>query len=262
VIRGALRRYLPWPYFIARSLYRKVRKERLDGPTAAIVECLYGGGDLRVLWGPFAGMRYITRSGSGLLPKLLGGYEMELHDAVRESLARGYDRVINVGCGEGYYVVGYALSLPGAVIAAYDTDPLARQRLRELARHNGVDGRIVIRGACGHRHLGSGGRTLIICDCEGCEKDLLDPSRVPGLTAADLLVELHDFVDPTICATIVARFGGTHEITLVEARKDRLGYPAAILKPLDPEQRRFALCEGRPAGMRWAWMKAHRPCAT
>ncbi len=259
MIRNALRRGLPGPYFLARSLYRKIRPERLDGPAAAIVKRLYGGGGLHVLWGPFAGMRYIPfASGSGLLPKLLGGYEMELHGAVRESLARGYDRIVNVGCGEGYYAVGYALALPAAKVEAYDIDSLARQRLRELARLNGVE--IDIRSACGHQDLAAGqGRTLIVCDCEGCEKDLLDPARVPGLSDADLLVELHDFIDPTISATLAARFGGTHEIAIVDAREDRSEYPAAILEPLDPEQRRLALWEGRPAGMRWAWMKAPRP---
>ncbi|HEV2845455.1 MAG TPA: hypothetical protein VG477_11460 [Thermoanaerobaculia bacterium] len=258
MIRDALRRGLPWPYFLARSLYRKIRKERLEGPAAAIVSRLYGGGDLRVLWGPFAGMRYIPfASGSGLLPKLLGGYEMEIHGAVRESLARGYDRVVNVGCGEGYYAVGSALALPEARVEAYDTDPLARQRLRELARLNGVE--IEARSACGHQDLAVQGRTLIVCDCEGYEKELLDPARVPGLDGADLLVELHDFLDPTISATLAARFGGSHEIAFVEAREDHPDYPAAILEPLDPEQRRLALWEGRPAGMRWAWMKAPRP---
>lgn len=258
MIRNALRRGLPWSYFLARSLYRKIRPERLKGPAAAIVERLYSGGGPRVLWGPFAGMRYISfASGSGLLPKLLGGYEMELHGAVRESLARGYDRIVNVGCGEGYYAVGYALALPAAQVEAYDVDPLARQRLRELARLNGVE--IDVRSACGHQDLAVKGRTLIVCDCEGCEKDLLDPARVPGLSGADLLVELHDFVDPAISATLIARFSGTHEITLVEARGDRSDYPAGILQPLDPGQRRLALWEGRPAGMRWAWMKALRP---
>ena len=257
MIREVLRRGLPWPYFLARSLYRKVRPERLEGPTTEIVARLYGDGDLRVLWGPFAGMRYIPfASGSGLLPKLLGGYEMEIHGAVRESLARGYDRIVNVGCAEGFYAVGYARALPGAKIEAYDTDPLARQRLQELARLNGVE--IDIRGACGPQDLAVQGRTLIVCDCEGYEKELLDPSLVPGLASADLLVELHDFVDPTITDTITARFGGTHEITVVDAREDRPDYPAGILAPLDPEQRRLALWEGRPAGMRWAWMKAPR----
>jgi hypothetical protein len=261
MILDALRRRFPWPYFLARSLYRKIRKERLKGPATSIVERLYGGGDLRVLWGPFAGMRYIPfASGSGLLPKLLGGYEMEIGGAVRESLARGYERVVNIGCGEGYYAVGYALALPRAEVEAYDTDPLARQRLRALALRNRATGRIAIRGACAHHDLATiPGRTLIVCDCEGYEKELLDPVRVPALAGADLLVELHDFLDPTISDTLTARFGGTHEIAWLDAREDRSDYPTAILEPLNPEQRRFALWEGRPAGMRWAWMKAPRP---
>lgn len=253
--RDAIRQRLPRLYFAARSLYRLVRGERLDPASAAIVERLCGS-DPRVLWGPFDGTRYLQfASGSGLLPKLLGAYEMELHGAVRESLARGYDRVLNVGCGEGYYAVGYARALPGASVQAWDSDPLARQRLRALARLNGVADRIAVGGTCSHRDLAAGitGRTLVVCDCEGCEKELLDPARLPGLRSADLLVEMHDFVDPAISPALLERFQASHDIRVVDA-SGRSAFPAEILGPLDGDQRHLALWEGRPERMQWAWM--------
>src|SRR5512140_2013789 len=89
---------------------------RAPGPTAADfarqsaerIRAL-GLDRLEVLSGPFKGMRYGDFSyNSALIPKLLGTYEADLHNWVGEALATGYDAVINVGCAEGYYAVGFA----------------------------------------------------------------------------------------------------------------------------------------------------------
>ena len=45
-------------------------------------------------------------------------------------------------------------------------------------------------------------------DCEGGEVDLLQPDLAPNLRYSDVLVELHDFLNPTISETILSRFRG------------------------------------------------------
>ena len=255
--RRMAREAFPRLYSLARRLRYLGRQEPVEPQTSAILERLCYG-DLRVLAGPFAGMKYIPASGSGILPKIAGCYEMEVHEAVAESFARNYRRIVNVGCGEGYYTVGYALKFPRAEIHAFDNDLLARQRLRSLARANGVAGRIRVGGACHPEDLQALLRqpgALVVCDCEGCEAKLLDPAQVPGLGGADLLVELHDFVIAGISATLPRRFQATHEVQILEMC-DRDGLEWRPLDPLDPEQRRLATWEGRPAGMRWAWIKS------
>ena len=68
---------------------------------------------LEILSGPFKGMRYGDFSyNSALIPKLLGTYEADLHGWVGEAVAAGYDAVINIGCAEGYYAVGFAYADP------------------------------------------------------------------------------------------------------------------------------------------------------
>ena len=63
----------------------------------------------KVAAGPFAGMRYITRScGSKLAPKVIGCYERELHPAIENAIRGDYQRIIDIGCAEGYYAVGLA----------------------------------------------------------------------------------------------------------------------------------------------------------
>jgi len=250
-----LREKTPHLFLLLRNLRYLGGRERLDPRSAAILESLCGG-DPRVLSGPFEGMRCIPfASGSGLLPKIVGSYELEIHLAVAASLRRGYRRIVNVGCGEGYYAVGYARALPEATVYAFDLDILARQRLRTLARLNCVASRVRADARCGPEDLQalSGRGSLVFSDCEGCEKELLDPVRAPALTEADILVEIHDFVDPSISSTLIERFRATHEIEIISMR-ERDGLHLPLLDRLTDEQRQFAVWEGRPAGMQWAWM--------
>ncbi|HEY8021029.1 MAG TPA: hypothetical protein VIH93_08005 [Thermoanaerobaculia bacterium] len=252
-----LREWSPHLYLALRSLRHLVRGERPDPFTAGILAELCGD-DPRVLGGPFEGMRCIPfASGSGLLPKVVGSYEMEIHPAVTASLQRNYRRVVNVGCGEGYYAVGYARALPAAAVYAFDSDILARHRLRGLARLNGVARRVRVGGLCRPEDLAAlaGRDCLLVCDCEGGERELLDPLRAPLLTTTDILVEMHDFIDPSISSTLESRFRATHEIE-VFSMLERDGSEATFLATLPAEERRFAVWEGRPSGMQWAWMRS------
>ncbi len=259
----ALRERAPHLFLALRSLRYALSPERLDPQTATIAESLCGS-ELRVLSGPFAGTRYLSfASGSGLLPKLVGSYELEIHPAVEGAIERGYRRVINVGCGEGYYAVGFARRLPEAQIHAFDTDILARRRARQLARRNGVAERVRVKGLCRPANLRglAGPGSLIVCDCEGCELYLLDPVRVPELAATDLIVELHDFIDPTLSATLLERFRRTHEIEIF-SMADRSTLHLPTLDALGSERRANALWEGRPEGMQWAWLQSRAPEGT
>lgn len=252
-----LRHRLPYLFLLLRRLRYARGRERLDPSSSAVLATLCGG-ELRVLSGPFAGMRYLpVASGSGLLPKIVGSYEMEIHSAIAASLRRAYRRVINIGCGEGYYAVGYARALPAATVFAFDPDVLARSRLRALARLNGVTDRIRVGVQCRPQHLGelSGKGCLVVCDCEGCERELLDPQISSSLRDSDILVEIHDFLDSTGSILLAQRFNCTHEILLFDVQP-RSAYQAPNLDRLSAEQRNFALWEGRPARTKWGWMRA------
>src|SRR6266542_3465459 len=157
--------------------------------------------ELVVQSGPFRGMRYLSQLTSAdtllshtVVPKLLGSYEAELHDALMRVCERQYRQIINIGCAEGYYAVGLALRLPDIQVFAFDMDSTNRAFCGEMARINGVAGRIFIRGECTRKELATlaaPGNSLIVCDCEGCELDLLRPDVTPGLLTCDVIVELH-----------------------------------------------------------------------
>ncbi len=256
---GRLRTRVPALYMALRRILYLGRREALDPTWERIARGLCPG-DLAVQAGPFAGMRYVPfASGSGLLPKLAGSYEMELHAAVAESIARQPARLLNIGAGEGYYAVGYALRLPGLAVQAFDTDALARRRLRDLARLNGVLGRVRVRGRCRHPALQGAivARTLVLCDCEGCEGDLLDPERAPGLRGADLIVELHVERQPAIAELLQSRFAPTHVATWLgmTGRAEAAATFAEVLSRIAPADRGMALHE-REERTEWLWLRS------
>ena len=256
-LAASLRERTPGLFLALRTLRYALSPERLDPETEAIARTLCGP-DLRVLSGPFAGLRYLPfASGSGLLPKLAGSYELEIHAAVEAAIGRRPARVVNVGCGEGYYAVGLARRLPEARVHAFDTDVVARQRTRRLARENGLSEQLQVGDLCRPDDLRrlAGPGSLVVCDCEGCERFLLDPARVPELAASDLIVELHDFIDPTISTSLLERFRATHDAQIY-SMADRSTFHLPALDGLGPERRATALWEGRPEGMQWVWFQA------
>ena len=212
-----------------------------------------------VLSGPFKGMKYTGRAaGSLATPKLLGSYEAELHPAIEAVLARSPDTVIDIGVAEGYYAVGLARRLPSARVIGYDIDADARNKCAAMARLNGLDQRIDIRGVCTHEALRESltSATLVVCDCEGCEFDLIDPVAVPELASADLVVELHDFSRAGLGQTLVSRFASTHDTEILPAvTKDPAHYP---LSDLSPTEQRLAVDELRHSPQQWVVMLARR----
>jgi SAM-dependent methyltransferase len=212
-----------------------------------------GQRNLTVLNGPFRGMRYMaSSSGSMLGAKLVGSYESQLQTWIEEAIDASYERVIDIGCAEGFYAVGLALKLPDAQVIAFDTNPEALKLLGELAALNGVDSRIDARLECtpsGLRTLAAG-KTLIICDVEGAEGDLFSSENVAALAAADAIIETHDDQIPGMTQRLIARFASTHKIeAVVHERKEPGRYPE--LAALSAAEAMFLLDEKRVADQCW-----------
>ena len=253
----------------AASNWQEVRRrrhilqfEQRMGSPALTVEFIAEHGQT-VLEGPFTGMKYITQAaGSALMPKLLGCYEAELHDVIALVIATDYDAVIDIGCAEGYYANGLAMRLPSTQIYAFDTDLRAQTLCKEMAQLNGVGKQVTVFGECQHHNLIElmTGRLLIVCDCEGYEIILLQPTRVPALVQADILVELHDQERPGLTSLLLARFQATHSVTLITSvERDAVIYSS--LKFSEPEKRRLAVSEFRSPGQQWAFLKANTPAS-
>lgn len=214
---------------------------------------------LEVQHGPLAGMRYIEglegHSGD-LVAKLVGSYEHELHHVLAEWIAARYEKVIDVGCAEGYYAVGLAVAMPQTEVYAFDIDASARRLCGKLATLNSVSDRVHVEGECTHSRLESfpASGVALLADCEGAERALLDPDASPKLRRWPILVEIHDFIDPAIGTALYGRFSPTHDVEIIEGT-ERTAVGPGELAFMTARERRAVLSEHRPAMMRWAYMR-------
>jgi hypothetical protein len=177
--------------------------------------------NLVVRSGPFKGMQYIGSSaGSQLFPKIIGSYEEVIQPWIQRAIDRQYRKIIDVGCAEGYYAVGFALRCPQSHIYAYDIDPEARDLCNELMALNKVRN-LKIASECTKAELNTlcEPKTLLVCDIEGFEDILLDPIAIPNLQHVDMIIEAHDCFVPGITASLINRFFRTHFIEMTVDRK-------------------------------------------
>ncbi len=255
LVRRALSKILPDRVKRMIDRFRERRFQAAVGPAATRFVATSG---LEVVQGPFVGMHYIPgleRTGA-LVAKLLGAYERELHAAVHEIVEGSASHLVDVGSAEGYYAVGFARRMPATTVYAYDIDAGSREACARLAVLNDVGSRVVIRGACTPTDLADFPQTgvVLLSDCEGYERTLLDPDAAPVLRHWTILVELHDVVDASISRTIRSRFAGTHAIELISGEtRNPDEYPE--LRSFSPRERTAVLNENRPELMTWAFMR-------
>lgn len=165
-------------------------------------------------------MQYIPAPSWGMAgPYLVGSYEEELHPHIERLLSTRPSLVVVIGAADGYYAVGFAMRLPETRVLAIDTDGRATLACRRLAKLNGVSPRVETRryATCSRLQNWLRPGALVISDCEGGELELLDPIRVPALREANVLVEMHAFVDPVLPDTILGRFATTHSICVIDS---------------------------------------------
>ena len=221
---------------------------------------------LEVLSGPFKGMRYGDFSyNSALIPKLLGTYEADLHGWVGEALGAGYDAVINIGCAEGYYAVGFAYANPGIDVVAFDTSSVALDMMSKLAALNGLQDRVRVADAHTPAELESllrrYRRPLLLVDIEGAEDELLDIRRAPSLESADMIIETHDGYNFGVTRRLMERFWPTHRFEITGGREaEDQPLPAIVRERIaDPAMVRQLMTESRGLPELWLRFRARTP---
>jgi len=202
----------------------------------------------QVLNGPFKGLEYpsLDITEASLVPKIVGSYEAQLHSAFSKIINTPYTDIIDIGSAEGYYAVGLARKLPRATIHCFDINEKDLDFCRAMAKHNAVDN-LTFNNSCDSGTLidfDFKGRGLIICDCEGCEVNLFTSEVIDRLTNVDVLVELHDNVNPVISAEILTRFQRTHDFQIFNNQNVDFSQFRG-LEELSDEDKEFATLEHR-----------------
>jgi hypothetical protein len=153
--------------------------------------------------------------------------------------------------------VGLARLLPKATVYAFDIAAEAGAICARAAGENGVAQRVIVDGRCTTEHLAKmvefPGRILLVMDCEGAERELLDPAKAPGLAKCDVIVETHG---SDIVAELEARFRPSHEVNRI-AQGGRDPNEVPELTKLAESDRWLLVDEGRPESMVWLalWAK-------
>lgn len=259
MIKQLVKKRFPKFFRYLKSLRRK-REFRLQngGSYFRAKQALVARYGKKVILGPFQGMIYgDDATGSSYVAKLVGAYEEELHPTIEAIVAKKPSVVIDVGCAEGYYAVGFAKCLPSSQVYAFDTDPEAREYCLELAKINGLESRIHIGDFCNSEVLErmTIQPAFILCDCEGYEAELFGPDVVQNLKRCDFLIEFHDAIVPGVSQTLQQRFADTHSIQIIDTRpRDVSHYPCLADVPIP--DREAALAEGRPTPMQWGYFQA------
>ena len=220
---------------------------------------VYWKSKLKILSGPFQGMKYVENSkGGAYFPKLLGTYEKELNPILHRFFEKRFAKIVNVGGGEGYFSVGLANRFKGCPVEVFEPDFFACYLIEKLANLNNVTGTVKINAQlCNpsdlENSLEKSEHNFIFMDVEGAELELLDPTKVPSLKNSSIIVEIHDTISPILGETIKNRLFHTHsfhEVWAVERNIHDLTismgwkriFKSAFLKLMN---------EGRGSRMRW-----------
>ena len=177
-----------------------------------------------VLQGPLAGLEFLNQSSEGChIAKLLRCYEQPLQPYIQAVIETGYDVILNIGCAEGYYAIGMAIKSANTKTYAFDTNEKAQIACDKLAKKNNVSNRVTVGTKFKQSDFQKfkGQRTLLFCDIEGGEFELLDPNSAEDLKSMDIIVEAHELDRPGITKLLMERFLPTHTIEYVQDNGQR-----------------------------------------
>lgn len=173
--------------------------------------------------GPFKSLVYVDKAvGSNYLHKLIGSYEAVLHPVLDEIFQKSYSTIIDIGAAEGYYLVGLGQKFPKAKLVGFETESTGRDLISQMYQKNNLQNELVLEGTATVSNVAPyiTPSTLLICDCEGGELDILDPTIESAFaTVETAIIELHDFIRPGIKEALLERFGSTHAIEIIQFKK-------------------------------------------
>jgi len=233
--------------FLSARSQRLIQKIERDSGCGKASQDFVAAHGREVLRGPFKDMRYPERIARerNLVHRLVGSYERELHPWIEEIILGNYAMLVDIGTADGFYAVGFAMRMPSTKVIGFDTDRWARGATRELVQENGCVN-VEVKSICTPAWIRDNvlPNSLIFSDCEGYEMALFDPEVAPILTACDVVIELHERVEPGVEDAIRARFSATHDIRL-STYFDHDPAEFAELEVLPLDMRRAVISEGR-----------------
>jgi hypothetical protein len=214
---------------------------------------------MRVMVGPFAGMKFNVPNFNTAM--LLGTWEKELWPLMETFKNARPTEIICIGAAEGYYAVGLAKMFPKVPVIAFEQSPEYLNFLTNLSSANNCNN-VITKGECNccnfeHALLETKENPLVFCDIEGGEIEILDKSRVPSLSHARILVEVHEMYVEGCQQKLMERFSDTHSAEVFKGEDREIkDFPAMFffLRFLSSRKKILSLMgEGRPYPMNWIY---------
>jgi hypothetical protein len=160
---------------------------------------------ITILAGPFEGVKYKKYTNpteyygnTELVQKVFGLYEQEILNFISVS---HFDKVIDIGAGDGYYGIGLIAKNYVSKAYFYETDDYRASHIKINASINDIQGdKILLRKTANPILIlndidndGVSQKTLIICDIEGWEYDLFTEPFLNDLKKRNvyILLEYH-----------------------------------------------------------------------
>lgn len=171
---------------------------------------------LKVINGPFKDMEFLSSVSEGCyLPKILGIYESELHSLIEAVVESKPDVILNIGCAEGYYAVGFKRLLTETEVYAFDINPFAQSKCKELSERNNVV--INIQGEFKIEMMKDfyNKKVFLMCDIEGAEADLFNKDSIELLSKVEICIELHRYKGKSNIDIIPDLFRKSHNVEIV-----------------------------------------------
>lgn len=192
--------------------------------------------------------------------KFTGQYEIEIESWVKDAIKQNYNKIINIGCSDGYYALGFAAKMPHSKIIAYEQNEVHRLRFEKNIALNSLHN-IDVHGFCDIDQFKAildnvSENILLFLDIEGEEINFLDPNQFKNLKFCDIIVELHDFAYKDIEKIISSRFSNTHKIEIV-GQIGRNPHFAELIDLSEPVKLPL-FSEYRPPNMKWMRLKAKK----
>jgi len=194
---------------------------------------------------------------------LIGTWELELNEQISKLLDTKPTKIYCIGAAEGYYAVGFAKKLPACNVYAFEMQEKYRSFLLNLSSSNNCKN-IEIHGECTTGRLDQFlsndiESSLVFCDIEGGEIDLLDLKKIPDLKRTSILVEVHEMYVPDCEKTLIDRFKNTHSYIIIRGRertlKDLPNKLSFLRFIASPSKIRSLMREGRPYPMNWLYFE-------
>jgi len=234
----------------------KIRQQESQQHIRAVIKDVFDDKYI-VRHGPFKKMRRTNKISHGaILAEILGSYEEPIQKWIMEVISREYETILDIGCADGYYAVGFAFKSPNTQVYAYDIDELSRKNTLENKNINSLNN-VEVLAECTHEELNvkSKKNTLVFCDIEGFEDILLDMEKAPNLKYVDMLIESHDCFIPNMTERLISRFCKTHTINII------VDYPFRVknystLDSYSQEKYDFIVNEGKAKNMKFLYLKS------